>query len=209
MQNKHGLRFTIPFRHAGYVGKIWNSSSVGLTNKPQINSIQQPRVEAQARRVMSELGRNPNPSSALACQLPLVTDKSAPVLARSRRAPARRSISASLGVRLSAPPPLNVMCCPQSSVRRAVVRATQRHSHFVPKPDWCIAPELYAIRLPDLRRSTDSGTAVRSAWSRLFRAFLEGNIWVYIGERLAKTNVSQIRDPGENVSVVGNGDQHC
>jgi hypothetical protein len=55
MQNKHGLRFTIPFRRAGYVGKIWNSSSVALTNKPQIDSIQQLKAEPK-RRVMSGLG---------------------------------------------------------------------------------------------------------------------------------------------------------
>jgi hypothetical protein len=185
MQNKHGLRFTIPFRHAGYVGKIWSSSTVALTNKPQFDSIQQVRGEPNGQG-MPELGRNPNPSSALCMSASASCGQecAGPCAVKARACQAKHS--ASLGVRLSAPPPLNVMCCPQSSVRRAVVRATQRHSHFVPKPDWCIAPELYAIRLPGLRRSTDSGTTVRSAWSRLLRAFLEENIWVYIGERLAR-----------------------
>ena len=157
MQNKHGLRFQILLRHAGYVGKIWNSSSVALTNKLQIDSIQQPRVEAKRARVMSELGQNPNPSSALACQLPPVTDKSAPVLARSRRAPARPSIvprsASTLGTTATECHVLPPRQRPTSSRKGNAAALT-----FVPKPDWCIAPELYAIRLPCLRRSTDSGT---------------------------------------------------
>ena len=44
------------------------------------------------------LGKTQMPSSALACQLPPVTDKSAPVLARSARA-CQAKHSASLGVR--------------------------------------------------------------------------------------------------------------
>ena len=148
MQNKHGLRFTNSFSARRVVGKIWNSSSVALTNKPQIDSIQQLRVEAQARRVMSELGQNPNPSSALACQLPPVADKSAPVLARSRRAPARRSIvprSASLNV-MRCPPRQRPTSSRKGNAAALTLRAETGLVHRT--------RALYAIRLPCLRRST-------------------------------------------------------